>query len=141
MELESIVSIPVGDVLFHVLGKIDDSDGLERTPLDTESTANTENLRYGNKCGLWGNRNANASGFVDRASLLALLAAFLGLALFRIDNGYSELRFLHLPNQLFDRRCKFRILNEIGCCAYIESNSNYSSVFDGIYHGSSRNSI
>lgn len=93
MEFKCVFTETMSGQFLHILGDVDDLDGLEGTFLDTDPTTYTKYLGDLHNLGLRSYFDANFLCFVDWATLLTLLLATLRLALFGIDDGDSVLVF------------------------------------------------
>ena len=93
MKLEGVGSIAMSDLLREALGEVNDLDGFERAALYTHAAPDAERLT--DEANSRGRENLDAylACFVHGTCLLALLLAFLWLALIRVDNGNSEFVF------------------------------------------------
>ena len=89
MELECVLSIPVGDLTLEALGQIDNFDCSVRTSLDTHAATNAEILRNLANRRCFTDLNAEFTSFVDRARFLALLCAFFRFTFIRVYDSYS----------------------------------------------------
>jgi len=86
MELKAVCTVPMCDLIFESLRQINDLNGLKRASLDAHTASDTEHFRNPADFTRGSHINALLSGFVDGAGLEALLGAFLGFALVRVDN-------------------------------------------------------
>jgi hypothetical protein len=71
----------MGSIFFQIFWKVDDLNGIKWAFLNANTTTNTQLFRNESKFHCWTNFDAKLPGLDDRATLFALLAALLGLAL------------------------------------------------------------
>lgn len=87
MQLEAVGGVAVSDLALEVGGQVDDVDSVERAFLWANTASDTEALRDEGDLGLGSDFDTELAGTDDRAGLLALLPAFLRLALVAVDDG------------------------------------------------------
>ena len=94
----------MGNLVGQTLGQVDDPDSVEGAALNAHTTTNAECFRDKADCARSFNVNTDFSSLVEWAGFLALLVAFLGLALVGVDDGDTDLlvaAFTFLVGHLF----------------------------------------
>lgn len=79
MELEAVRRVAVGNLALEVRGQVDDGDSPERALLGADAASYAETLGDEGESRLGGDLYAELAAADDRAGLLALLSAFLGI--------------------------------------------------------------
>ena len=96
MQLETILSVPMSNLIFETHWQIDDHNSLEGALFNAHTASNAHIFCDQTDFGGLSDLNTYLTCFVNRTSLLALLSALLWLAFIRIDNGNSILISFHL---------------------------------------------
>jgi len=104
MKLETICTISVCYLIFQTFWQIDNLNCLVRTPVDAQTTTDTQDFRNERNLRSLCYFNTNLASLVDRACLCTIQITFFRFALVSVDDCNAGF-FLLLLVLLFDHFC------------------------------------